>query len=371
MKKAIVSVINDLSTDRRVDKSCRALQEQGYEVLLTGRKKRDSLPLEERPYRCHRMRLIFEKGPLFYAEFNIRLFFFLLFRKADLLFSNDLDTLLPNYLVSRIKRISILYDSHEYFTETPEVIHRPFVRKVWTILEKAIVPRLKVMITVNGSLAKIFHEKYGLDTVVVRNIPPYKEYEVEKSRSELGLPEDKHLVVMQGSGINIQRGAEEAVLAMNYLDDALLLIIGGGDVIPSLKKLVSEQGLDEKVRFYPRMPFDKLYRFTVHAGAGLTLDKDTNPNYRYSLPNKLFDYIHAGVPVLASPMVEIRKIIEEYEIGELIEHHDPEHIALKLKEMLTNEGQRIHWKENLKFAASQLNWDQEKKKFTEVIRNYV
>lgn len=135
MKKAIVSVINDLVTDQRVNRNCLALNNAGYQVILIGREMKDSLEITKRPYQTHRMQLIFEKGPFFYAEYNIRLFFYLLFHSADLHFSNDLDTILPNFVISKITGSKLIFDSHEYFTETPELTHRPVVQKVWKVIE--------------------------------------------------------------------------------------------------------------------------------------------------------------------------------------------------------------------------------------------
>ena len=240
MKRAIVSVINDLVTDQRVNKSCLALQKTGYEVLLVGRKQRKSPPMDERPYASHRMKLLFEKGPLFYAEYNIRLFFFLLFHRANLLLSNDLDTILPNYFISRLKGCKMIFDSHEYFTEVPEVVNRPKVQKVWKWIEGFVVPKLDEMITVCDSIAELFREKYGVKCHVIRNIPPKKALPPKGDKQALGLPTDKHLLILQGSGINIQRGAEELVQAMQYLDDCFLMIIGGGDVLPILKQMVED-----------------------------------------------------------------------------------------------------------------------------------
>jgi len=370
VKQVIVSVINDLSTDQRVDKVCRTLIKLDFAPVLVGRNKRDSKPLEPRMYAMHRMKLLFEKGPFFYAEYNIRLFFFLLFKKSHLLVSNDLDTLLPNYLISILRRVPLVYDSHEYFTETPELVNRKFVQSIWKKIERSIFPRLKNVFTVNESLARMFKKQYGVDVKVVRNIPERVEYKTIETRQVLGLPLDKKIVILQGAGINIQRGAEEAVQAMQFLDDTILLIIGGGDVIDLLQNIVHDLALENKVRFLPRQPYEKLFQYTANADLGLTIDKDTNINYRFSLPNKLFDYIHARIPVLATPLLEIKNIVETYHIGGFIENHQPEHIAEKIKSMTGDQDQVMVWKENLKFASEELCWENEEKVLMEVYRKY-
>lgn len=369
-KKAIISVINDLVTDQRVDKTARVLLELGFEVIMVGRRKRDSMPMPLKPYKTKRMKLLWEKGPLFYAEYNTRLFLYLLTHRASLLMSNDLDTLLPNFLVGRFFRAPLVYDSHEYFTETPELTGRPLVQSVWKFIERMIVPKLKDCITVNESIAGLFYNLYGIKFKVVRNIPAKKNHASVLSREDLGLPVDKKIILLQGAGINIQRGAEEAVEAMRYLDGAILVIVGGGDVLPLLKKQVAESGLQSSVMFVPRQVPEKLFSYTVNADIGLAIDKDTNINYRFSLPNKLFDYIQAGIPVLVSPLPEIKRIVDEYNIGDFIESHDPQHIAGKMSAMLSDQDRINAWKTNLKVAAEKLNWENEKQVLTEIYSQY-
>ena len=196
---AIVSVINDLVTDRRVHKTCMLLMEQGFDVTLVGRVLKNSLPLDERPYKTHRMKLWFEKGVLFYAEFTIRLFFFLRKNKASLLVANDLDTLWPNNYFGKRRKCALVYDSHEIFCEVPELQETPLKKKVWEGLEKRIVPKLKYCITVNQSLANWFKEKYKVDFKVVRNIPDKVSVPIFKTKEELNLPHEKKNNSVAGS----------------------------------------------------------------------------------------------------------------------------------------------------------------------------
>jgi glycosyltransferase involved in cell wall biosynthesis len=357
---AVVSVINDLVTDRRVHKTCMILYEEGYDVLLVGRVLPASLPLDPRAYETHRMKLWFIKGVAFYAEFTIRLWFFLRKHKAQLLVANDLDTLWPNYRWSRKRKTPLIYDSHEIFCEVPELQHTPLKKKIWETLEKRIVPKLKYCVTVNVSISNWFKEKYKTDFKVVRNIPDKLQVASVKGRKELNLPSDKKIILLQGAGINIQRGAEEAIEAMQFVDNAILLIIGGGDALVTLKTLSKKPEVKDKVVFLPKMKPEELFQYTCNADIGLSLDKDTNINYRFSLPNKLFDYMQAGVPVLASPLTEIKSFIEKYQTGICIENHDPKHIAEKLRFMLSS-PLYASWKNNTKKAAEENNWKLEKK----------
>jgi len=369
-KRVIVSVVNDLVTDQRVNRTCLLLNELDFEVLLVGRKMKKSLPVPALPFHTHRMKFLFEKGPLFYGFFNLRLFFYLLFKKSDLLVSNDLDTLLPNYWVHKLKGTPLVYDSHEYFTEVPELVNRKRVQSVWKKIEKSIFPKLNDVITVNDSIASLYEKEYGIRPEVVRNISNKPENIQKRSRKELGLPEDKFILVLQGSGINVDRGAEEMVEAMQYIESAVLLIIGGGDVIEKLHQLTEKFELKDKIIFKPKQEYSKLLEYTACADLGLTLDKDTNINYRFSLPNKLFDYIHSGVPVLASSLPEIRKIIEQYEIGDFIPGHNPKNIAKKVIEILVNQQLMEKWKKNCTFASTELTWQKESEKLQSIFAKY-
>ncbi len=370
-KKVIVSVINDLATDQRVKKACGTLSEMGFKILLVGRQLRNSPDMDSRPYKVKRMKLLFNKGPFFYLEYQIRLFFFLLFHKADILYSNDLDTLLSNYLISKIKKLSLIYDSHEYFTGVPELVSHPVKRGVWKKIEKSIFPHLKYVFTVSDSIAHLYESEYGILPQVIRNVPKTNHVNYALGRATLGLPEEKRIIILQGSGINVQRGSEELVEAMQFAPETmLLLIVGGGDVIEILKQKVSDLNLEQKVIFKPRLHYEKLMQFTAAADLGVSLDKDTNINYRYSLPNKIFDYIHAGIPVLVSELVEIKKLVEKYEVGDIATSHDPQKIAEKITQMFNQPEQMKKWRENTLKARKELNWELESRAIQKVFRQW-
>lgn len=375
MKKRVnLSVTNDVLTDQRVNRMARTLHDMGFEVHITGVRRKDSKPFNPPYATVKRIPLLFHKKFLFYAEFNLKLFFYLLFRKDHILVSNDLDTLPANHLAARLRRKPLVYDTHEYFTGTPEVVARPLVYRVWKSLERMLFPRQKLILTVNRSIASLYEKEYGKKLYVVRNVPLYKAPSGHIPADELSLPSHKDIIMLQGTGINIDRGAEELVMAMHPgygIKHALLLIIGSGDVVPALKEMVKREKLEERVWFIDRIPPDELYEYTIHAKIGASLDKDTNINYRYSLPNKLFDYMMAGVPQLISNLPELESIVSKYDTGMMIKSHAPEDIAEAIKTMLSDRDRWKKWHNNSLEAAKTLCWENEEKVVQEVYRQFV
>ena len=360
-KKIIISVSNDLSCDQRVNKVCNSLVDMGFDVLLVGVKRKNPSPLSPQKYKMVRFNNFFKTGVLFFVELNLRLFFYLLFKKCNILVSNDLDTLLPNVLISRLKKKKIVYDSHEYFTEVAELVARPKKQAVWKCVERYCFPKLKHIITVSDSIADIYRNEYGKKVKVVRNIPLQRKYAVQKTKKELGLPENKFILLVQGTGINLHRGVEELVESMLYIENSVLLIIGNGTAIKRLKEKTKLLSLDDKIVFMNRMPFEELYNYTVHADVGFSLDKDIGINHRYALPNKLFDFIRARVPLIVSDLVEIRKIVEQYDIGVVLPDISPKTIAQHTNELLQDNNKRNRLKNNTIRASEELCWENEEK----------
>ena len=306
--------------------------------------------------------MLFKSGPLFYTCFNFRLTATLLFvKKPSLFISNDLDTLPASILASRIRRVPLIYDSHELFTQVPELIHRPFVQSVWKWIERMILPELKYAVTVNYSIATLYNKRYGTRFRVVRNVPErIVSPPIEKDRSH------GNIIIYQGA-LNVGRGLELMVNCMQYLENVRFLIAGSGDIEEKLKKMVAQENLGDRVEFLGRMMPDELKPVTGSADLGISLEEDMGLNYRYALPNKLFDYIQSQVPVLCSRLPEMSRIVESYGIGITTAEKDPEKLAGIIRYML-KERSRGAWREALQIAAMELCWENEAKIYLELLK---
>ncbi|HOS84609.1 MAG TPA: glycosyltransferase [Bacteroidales bacterium] len=356
--KIILAVSNDLVSDQRVHKVATSLCNFGYDVCVVGRKLPNSIALSPQIYQTKRLRLLFKKNVLFYAELNIRLFLYLLFSRADIYTANDLDTLLGVYCAARIRRKKIVYDSHEYFTEVPELTNNPKAKRIWELIESWIFPKLRNCMTVCNSIASIYQQKYGVPIAVVRNVPILSKPTLTPAQ----LPHigQKHIILYQGA-VNMGRGIECMIEAMNYINNAALVIIGGGDLLSQLTTTVSESAVASKVFFLGKIPFQKLPAYTQCATIGISLEEDLGLNYRYALPNKIFDYIHAHKPILVSDLPEMRTIIETYACGEICTDRNPQALAEQIQKLLNNTKALQTYSHNAALAAQELCWEQDEK----------
>ena len=166
-----VAVITDLETDQRVRKVCTWMQQQGYDLVVTGLKRPFSTQLQERPYTQNRLITRQQKGVLFYAEWQWKLFWALRKLPSDVIYANDLDTLFPAWLAAKIHGAALVYDSHEWFTEVPELLNKPFKKWIWKKLEAFLVPKTAGRLTVNASIAQKLKEAHGFPFMVLRNVP--------------------------------------------------------------------------------------------------------------------------------------------------------------------------------------------------------
>ena len=357
-KKIILSVTNDLVTDQRVHKVATTLQNNGYDVTLIGRKLDGSLPIN-REYKTKRFRLFFNKKIWFYAEYNLRLFFYLLFNKFDLYISNDLDTLLPNFIISKLKRKALVYDSHELFCEVPELNERKFQKTVWRKLESFLLTKITNNITVCKSISEEYEKLYGCKFEVVRNVPSQKD--------KCGSKVKKDVVLIYQGALNKDRGIELMVESMKYMADYKLWIIGSGDLEEELRLLIKKVGVDENVNLFGRKNFEELTRITCKASLGLSLERDTSASYHFALPNKLFDYIQANIPVVVSNLPEMRRIVDDYGVGEVFYGGTPKDLAVQIKAIITDGVKYTEYVKKSKLASEKLIWENEYKVYLNVV----
>lgn len=359
MKKIVISVTNDLATDQRVHRACLSLQELNYEVLLIGQKSAKSSQLK-RSYACKHFELVFKKGFFFYAEYNTRLFFYLLFNKADVLLANDLDTLLPNFLVSKLRKSQLVYDSHELFTEVPELIDKPAVKKFWLYLEKYTLPRVQHCYTVAPTIATHYNNLYKTNFKVIRNLP----IRHTKTDTTIKIEANGRKILLYQGSLNIGRGLGLLIETMSLLDNHLLVIAGTGDVELQLKELTRLCKLEDKVLFLGRLSPEELKNITSQAQLGFSLEDDLGLNYRYALPNKIFDYIQAEVPVLISNLPEMSALMQQYQFGEILQERTPTQLAKQIKVVLEND-----YSIALNKAKKDLVWENEKQHFIAIFEN--
>lgn len=357
--RILFTVTTDLTYDQRMIRICTSLTEAGYTVTLVGRKIKKSIPLLQQPFQQKRINCFFEKGKLFYAEYNIRLFFFLLSKKMDCIGAIDLDTILPCYFISQIKKIKRVYDAHELFCEMKEIAIRPAIYKMWKKIEKFAAPKFTAGYTVNQPIAAEFKKMYGVNYTVIRNITLL--------RPLLQVPKKEKYILYQGA-VNEGRSFETLIPAMKEVN-CKLIICGEGNFMQQAQQLVKENNLQEKVIFKGKITPDELRIITSQAYFGVTLFDNKGLSNYYSLANRFFDYLHAGIPQLCVDYPVYKEINQQQPIAVLINDISTVNLSAQLNNLLHNKVVYNELQQNCIKVRETLNWQAEEKKLVEFYNN--
>jgi glycosyltransferase involved in cell wall biosynthesis len=355
VRRIYFTVTNDLSFDQRMHRICGSLADAGYRITLVGRKLSASLPLQKKKFDQKRIGCFFNSGFLFYAEYNLRLFLFLLFKKMDAVCAIDLDTILPCLFISGIKKIPRVYDAHEYFTELKEVRTRPQIKKAWLSIERFAVPKYQNGYTVSEGLAQLFQKNYGRHYRVIRNLPVLKE---------LPSVDKKEKILLYQGAVNEARGFEYLIPAMQSINHKLV-ICGDGNFMNELKRLIDFCQVNHKIELKGMLLPDQLQLIAQQASLGIGLAEKEGLNQWFALPNKFLEYMHAGLPQISMAYPEYKKINDRYHIAVLLQELSMEIVAQKINDVINDDAMLNELRANALEARKLLCWQNEEAKLIE------
>jgi glycosyltransferase involved in cell wall biosynthesis len=340
---------------------CGTLARAGYAVTLVGRVLPDSPSLKKETFAQYRLRCRWNKGFPFYAEYNLRLFWWLMKTEMDAVCSIDYDTLGAGCLAALLRRKKRIFDAHEYFTQVPEVVHRPFVRFFWEMIARVCLPFYRQAYTVGPQLAAIFEKRYNVPFSVIRNVPASIALSNE-IKTDKATP---RILLYQGA-LNEGRGIEALLAAMQQLDNVVLWLAGEGDLSQSLRQLAETLGVSHKVHFWGYTPPAQLKKLTREAYIGLNLLENRGLSYYYSLANKFFDCVQAQVPVITMNFPEYRALNAEYEVAVLLDDLAVPRIVEAIEQLCQNPETYTRLQNNCAKAAQIWNWEREEQQLLSI-----
>ena len=360
--------INSIDYERRIKNQAESSRNNGQkvEIIALGKPGESSTFMwDDIPVR--RLKTVFHKGgPLKFIHFNFRLFFYLIFQPLKVLHCHDLWIMPSVYLLRLFKTFSVVYDAHEYY-EGLEIFNKNRIRKkLWMMVEKRIIRSIDILITVSEPIAGLYHQKYPHlhEIEVIRNLP--KQIVSSKTYHVTNLPEtNKKLILFQGH-FKPGRGLFQLIEAMVFVKDAHLVMIGGGELENEIRRKIKDLDLQNKISLTGYIPTDQLLATTSVGDLGIVLFEKTSLNYFYALPNKFFEYIMAGIPVLASNLETFTDYMKKYDVGLTVDPANVREIADSITKMISNDKQIKIWKENANKASKILNWENESLKMNQI-----
>ena len=371
-QKVVHIVLNPFTQDSRVIRECKSLSKIGYDITVIAYWL-EGLNVEEREngYKIIRIPIVtksWSKNPIIqiikYLEFLIRSLFIIKKIKPDICHGHDPDGLLIGYFAKYFLKSKLIYDSHELWSDS---IHlkgeKKILYKIGRKIEKIIIKRAEVVIAVNQSIAEIISKENNVkSTVVIRNIPNKIQFVTQYTREGLGFPDRDFNIIYIGN-IKRGRGIEIMIKSMERVHKNIGLVLMGNDSAfkRDMEELSKTKKLESRIRFIESVPPNQILSVCKLADVGIAPIQNLCKSYYLSLPNKIFEYIHAELPVLVSDFPEMKRIIDNYSVGEVFNVEEPSSIVGVINNYFDNPEKIISYKQNCLKASKVLNWDNEEK----------
>jgi len=299
----------------------------------------------------------------YYLKFLTTLYKELLKTDSKIYIAEDILTLPLVTFVAKLRKAKLFYNSREFYAFIAGLRNKPKTQAIIRSLEKFFIKKVdKVFVTGEGD-ADFLQEYYGIEnTVVIRNLPlMYKANAPKDFRKMLGISDSSTILLYQGVILE-GRGIEPLLNSMTNLENCDLVILGTGVFKDKFENIATELGLNNRVHFLGNIDQSELINYTSGADIGIALIENISMSYYYALPNKLFEYIMAGLPVLISNLPQMKKIVEDYKVGKIVNMENSEEIEKALKVMISDENQLRVYKQNTILASNELNWQKEYEK---------
>lgn len=283
--------------------------------------------------------------------------------RADMYHASDITALPACYLAARLRRKPLIYESYELPLVDQRLMRQPVIRTVSRWLLRRMLPYCSSVIMVSPPLVEEMKHLYGGPrATVVRNMPAYQAAPTsDRLRQALGLDASTKIALYQGY-IQPNRGLDVLVHAAKHLvPDTVIVVMGEGPSKAALQRLVVQEGVGDRVKLLPAAPYAELLSWTASADIGLNvLPPDFSLSIRYCLPNKVFEYLMAGLPVLTSQLDAVAEVLREYDVGQVVASLDPAAVGEAINSLLADTGARARMHNNaLTAARNVLNWEVE------------
>jgi glycosyltransferase involved in cell wall biosynthesis len=305
------------------------------------------------------------RGPALFWEAHRRFRRSALATPAALYLASDL-FLLPALAAAAARhRARLVFDSRELYAHLDSLIGKPWAGAFWRAVERRYIGRADAVLTVNRSIAERLAAAHGIaPPVVLHNVPPRQAVErADRLRAALGIEPGTRILLYQG-GLVRGRGLPALVEAARALPEAALVVIGGGDMSEALRAQARDQ---PNVHFLPFTPPGELLAYTASADLGVHLIEDTCLNHRLALPNKIFEYLMAGLPVVASDLPEIRRVVAGFDVGLVVDPAHPAAIAAALRRALYDDEARARWRAHVPRVFEHYQWERDRERFQDTI----